>query len=145
MSSQASPPFAVFDDYQPTVSFAVLVRWVLLVAWFFVLHYRVEYDGIWLVLTLMSVALAALNAYMTWLIVTGRPINQHLAVGLSVADLTVITVVFFCGVGSRTPITVSITRRCWASPWYLPRGWRSPYHRWQSRCTLRCRSPYRRP
>ena len=98
MQSQATPSFAVFDDYRPTVSFAVLVRWVLLAAWFFVLNYRIEYDRTWVYLTMLGVGLAALNAYVTWRIVTRRPITWHYALALSVADLTVITT-FLCLAG----------------------------------------------
>ena len=100
---EATPPFAVFDDYRPTVSFAVLVRWVLLGAWFFVLHYRIDYDQTWLILQLLAAGLAALNAYVTWRIVTRRPVTRHHALMLSVADLTVITTSLFLAGGLQNP------------------------------------------
>lgn len=103
MQAQATPAFAVFDDYRPTVSFAVLVRWVLLVAWFFVLHYRIEYDSTWLTLYTMAVGLAVLNAYMTWLLVTGRRISRIHAAGMSTADLVVITTSLFRAGGLQNP------------------------------------------
>ena len=103
MQAQATPAFAVFDNYRPTVSFAVVVRWVLLVAWFFVLHYRIEYDSTWVTLYTMAVGLAALNAYMTWLLITGRPISRIHAAGMSAADLAVITTFLFRAGGLQNP------------------------------------------
>ena len=103
MQNQATPSFAVFDDYRPTVSFAVAVRWVLLAAWFFVLHYRIEYDATWFILQAMAAGLAALNAYTTWRIVTRRPITWHRALMLSVGDLTVITTSLFLAGGLQNP------------------------------------------
>ena len=32
MTGQATPSFAVFDDYRPTATIVVVVRWVLLLA-----------------------------------------------------------------------------------------------------------------
>ena len=83
--------FAILENYRPTVSFAVIVRWVLLGAWFFLLHYRIDYDRTWVYLQMLGGGLAILNAYVTWKIVAGKPIRWHYAVTLSVADLAVIT------------------------------------------------------
>ena len=103
MSDKATPSFAIFDDYRPTVSFAVLVRWVLLAAWFFVLHYKIEYDQTILILNVMALGLAALNAYVTWRIIARRPITWHYASTLSVADLIVITTSLFLAGGLQNP------------------------------------------
>jgi len=100
------PDYAVFEDYRPTVGFAVLVRWVLLAAWLFVLNYRIEYDQTWAALIVMAGGLAALNAYMSWRIVTRRPISLHYAFALSVADLTVITASLFLVGGLQNPYYV---------------------------------------
>ena len=105
-STELTPPFAVFDDYRPTVRFAVLVRWVLLGAWFFVLQYRVEYDGTLLALNAMAGALAALNGYVSWRITTRRAITWHYATVLSTADLVVITVALFLTQGLQNPYFV---------------------------------------
>ena len=92
MQSQAATPrFAVFDDYRPTVTIVVAVRWVLLAAWFVILHYRVDRDSVWVTLNSMGAGLTALNVYMTWLIVQRKPIRWQQAFFQSVADLAVIT------------------------------------------------------
>ena len=103
MQNQATPSFAIFDDYRPTVSIVVAIRWLLLLGWFFILHYRIEYDQTWFILQLMGAGLAALNAYMTWRIVTRRPIRWHYALTLSVADLAVITTALFLAGGLQNP------------------------------------------
>ena len=106
MNKESPPALTIFDDYRPIVKFAVLVRWVLLGAWFFILHYRVEHDGTWLTLTLMSIGLATLNAYMTWLVIKRQPINRLQAMVLGVADLTVISAALFLLSGFQNPYFV---------------------------------------
>ena len=92
MQSQAATPrFAVFDDYCPTVTIVVAVRWVLIAAWFVILHYRVDRDSTWLTLNMMAAGLTALNVYMTWLILQRKPIGWQHALFPSVADLAVLT------------------------------------------------------
>ena len=103
MNNQTTPPFTIFDDYRPTVKFAVLARWVLLGAWFFVLNYRIEYDRTWVYLTMLGVGLAALNAYVTWRIVKRRSISWHYGSLLSVADLMIITTALFLAGGLQNP------------------------------------------
>ncbi len=92
MTGQATPSFAVFDDYRPTATIVVVVRWVLLLAWFAMLHYRLaERDSTWIILNTMAVAVSLLNGYATWLILRRRRITWRLALALSIADLVVIT------------------------------------------------------
>jgi uncharacterized membrane protein (UPF0136 family) len=103
MEDKRVPQYAVFEDYRPTVSVAVLIRWVLLGAWFFILHYRSEYDRTWMYLQALGAGLAALNAYVTWRIATRRPITWHYAVILSVSDLAVLTAAMFLMGGFQNP------------------------------------------
>ena len=63
---QALPPFAIFDDYRPTVTIAVIIRWLLLGVWLFLNNYRVEQDQTHLVLNLMGGGLALLNGWISW-------------------------------------------------------------------------------
>ena len=110
VSQQSLPPFAIFDDYRPTITIAVIIRWLLLGVWFFLNNYRVETDSIHLVLNLMGAGLALLNGWVTWQLFQGRspdkgPARQpatgpgHMgwryALALSLADLTLITVGLF--------------------------------------------------
>ena len=106
MHTHATPEFAIFDDYRPTVRVAVLIRWVLLAVFFFVLHYRIEHDQTWANLNILASALGGLNAYVTWRIVTRRPITWHDALILSVADLVMITASLFLTVGFQNPYWV---------------------------------------
>ena len=103
MGRAESPSYANLEDYRPTVTFSVLVRWVLLGAWFFILNYRIEYDRTWMYLQLLGVGLAVLNAYVSWRIVTRRLISWHHALTLSVADLVVITTGFHLSGGFQNP------------------------------------------
>ena len=75
MRQQSLPPFAIFDDYRPTVTIAVIIRWLLLGTWFFLNNYRVETDTIHQVLNLMGAGLALLNGYMTWRLIKGLPVT----------------------------------------------------------------------
>ncbi|MBM3942675.1 MAG: sensor histidine kinase [SAR202 cluster bacterium] len=93
------PAFAIFDDYRPTVAMAVAVRWVLLLAWFFLNNYRVEQDLNHSVLNLLGAVLAAVNGYMTWRIWRGRSITWRHACTLSATDLAVITAGLFLAGG----------------------------------------------
>lgn len=106
MHTQATPPFAIFDDYRPTVRVAVVIRWVLLAVFFFVLHYRIEHDQTWATLNILATGLGGLNAYVTWRIVTGRPITWHHALILSMADLAMITTSLFLVGGFQNPYWV---------------------------------------
>ncbi|PKB64165.1 MAG: hypothetical protein BZY80_03615 [SAR202 cluster bacterium Io17-Chloro-G2] len=92
---QSLPPFAIFDDYRPTITIAVIIRWLLLGVWFFLNNYRVEADNIHLVLNFMGAGLALLNGYMTWRLISGLPATWRHALTLSAADLTLITVGLF--------------------------------------------------
>ena len=63
MQQQAVPAFAIFDDYSPAVTIAVVIRWTLLASWLVLNNYRVEQDTINLALNIMGVGIATLNAY----------------------------------------------------------------------------------
>ncbi|MCH7714422.1 MAG: hypothetical protein IIC99_12455, partial [Chloroflexi bacterium] len=104
------PPFAIFDDYRPTITIAVIIRWLLLGVWFFLNNYRVETDSIHLVLNLMGGILVLLNGWVTWQLFQGRSTKRddtersptgairmgwRYAMALSTADLTLITVGLF--------------------------------------------------
>jgi len=95
MQKQTVAPFAVFDDYRPTMTIAVAVRWLLLLAWFAMNNYRVELDPTWLALNLMGVSLGGLNAYVTWRIVRRQPVSWRHALAMSIADLSLITGALF--------------------------------------------------
>jgi hypothetical protein len=71
MQQQTVPAFAIFDDYRPTVTITVLIRWLLLSAWLAMANYRVEHDSTWVVFNSMGAALGVANAYLTWRITTG--------------------------------------------------------------------------
>ena len=106
MQNQSPPSFAIFDDYRPTVAILVVVRWLLLLTWFVLNNYRVEADTGHLILNLMGVALAVLNAYMSWRVITRRPITWRHALALSLADLAMITVGLFLKFGIRNDFYV---------------------------------------
>ncbi len=95
MQKQTVAPFAVFDDYRPTMIIAVAVRWLLLFAWFAINNYRVELDPTWLAFNLMGISLGGLNAYVTWRIVQRQPVSWHHALAMSISDLSVITAALF--------------------------------------------------
>ena len=99
MDSQPTPRFAVFDDYRPTVTIVVAVRWLLLLATFFRLHYRVERDAIWLTDNLLAAGIVVLNAYLTWRIMTRRRITWQHGLIPSLVDLTAITAGLFLNLG----------------------------------------------
>ena len=75
MQTQATPSFAIFDDYRPIVGVAVVVRWVLLLTYIALLQYRIDRDTSWVVLNLMGGSLAVINGYVTWRILSRRPIT----------------------------------------------------------------------
>ena len=91
MQQQAVPAFAIFDDYRPTVTITVLIRWLLLFAWLAMTNYRQDHDADWVAFNLLGAALGVANAYLTWRIVTRRPIAWHHALALSLLELAVIT------------------------------------------------------
>ncbi|MFQ5873652.1 MAG: hypothetical protein ACE5JL_07610 [Dehalococcoidia bacterium] len=75
MADEAASRFAAFDDYRPTVTIAVAFRWVGLAAYFAMTNERSEMDATHIYLNLLGGGLAALNAYVTWLILRHRPIT----------------------------------------------------------------------
>ena len=106
MQNQSPPAFTIFDDYRPTVAILVVIRWLLLLAWFVLNNYRVEADTGHLILNLLGVALAAMNAYMSWRVITRRPITWRHALALSLADLAMITIGLFLKSGIRNDFYV---------------------------------------
>ena len=91
INTSGSAALAELDDYRPTVTVVVVIRWLLLGAWFVVLHYRIDRDSDWVLFNLFGVGIALLNAYVTWRIVTVRSVTWRHALAQSVADLAVIT------------------------------------------------------
>ena len=95
MNTRGSASFAALDDYRPTVTVVVVIRWLLLGAWFVVLHYRIDRDFDWVVFNFFGVGIALLNAYVTWRIITVRSVTRRHALAQSVTDLVVITATLF--------------------------------------------------
>ncbi len=91
MQQEATPPFAIFDDYRPTVAITVAIRWLLLSTWLAMVNYRPDDESPRLLFNSMGLAIAIVNAYVTWLILTDRRITWRHALGLSSLDLIVIT------------------------------------------------------
>ena len=91
IQQQAVPVFVIFDDYRPTVTITVLIRWLLLFAWLAMTNYQQEHDSDWVAFNLLGAALGVANAHLTWRIVTRCPIAWHHALVLSLLELVVIT------------------------------------------------------
>lgn len=87
------------DDYRPTVTITVIVRWLLLGVYLAMNNYRVEFTQTWAVLNLLAIALAMLNGYLTVLILKRRPMSWVHALAVSVADVAVITAALFLHLG----------------------------------------------
>jgi signal transduction histidine kinase len=80
------------EDYRYSQSVAVVVRWVVLVAWLALLNYRPDVEGGTLMpLNLLAIPLAATNAYVTWRIRSGRLVTARYVYALSLVDLVVAT------------------------------------------------------
>ena len=90
MQQQAAPAFAIFDDCRPTVTITVIIRWLLLFAWLAMTNYRQDHDADWVAFNLMGAGMGVANAYLSWQIVTNRPIGWHHALALSLMELAVI-------------------------------------------------------
>ena len=90
MQQQAAPAFAIFDDYRPTVTITVIIRWLLLFAWLAMTNYRQAHDADWVAFNLMGAGMGVANAYPSRRIVTNRPIGWHHALALSLMELAVI-------------------------------------------------------
>ena len=99
MQNQATPSFTIFDDYRPMVSVAVVVRWVLVLAFLFINNYRVDLDTIWVTFNVVAGALVLLNGYMTWLVLSRRPITWVHAFATSIIDLAAIAMALFLSDG----------------------------------------------
>ena len=99
MEGKSLPTYAVFDDYRHVVRIAVLVRWFLLLTWFFLHNYRPTFDEIFYRNNGFALGLSAVNAYVSWRIWRGLPITRGHALVPSAMDLLVITVGIFTSTG----------------------------------------------
>ena len=100
MDTRNLPDYAEFDDYVYTQRIAVLVRWFLIVTWLVLQNTRPNLDeGFFFINNALALTLAALNGYVHWRILKGRPITSGYVLALSLMDLSVITVGI--GVSSR--------------------------------------------
>ena len=99
MQQQATPAFAIFDDYRPTVGISVVIRWLLLSAFLAMVNYREEHNSTWIVFNGVGVGLALANAYVTWRLLAHRPITWRYALAMSLLDLIVITVALYLSNG----------------------------------------------
>ena len=99
MADKQLPEYAVFDDYRHVVRIAVLVRWFVLLTWFFVHNYRPTVDETFYINNGLALALSTVNAYVSWRIWRGLPITRGHALGPSAMDLLVITIGIFTSTG----------------------------------------------
>ena len=92
MNTSTVPDYAEFDDYVYTQRIAVLVRWFLIVIWLVLHNTRPNLDeGFFYINNALALTLAALNGYVHWRILKGRPVTRGYALALSLMDLSVIT------------------------------------------------------
>ena len=92
MDARNLPDYAVFDDYVYTQRIAVLVRWFLIVTWLVLHNNRPNLDEAYFFINnALALTLAALNGYVHWRILKGRPITRGYVLALSLMDLSVIT------------------------------------------------------
>jgi signal transduction histidine kinase len=89
---------ALWSDWGPDLGdvrlsqrIIVTLRWVLIVTWLVLIHYRVEYDSTLATLDGLAALLVFLNGYLTYRIVTGRPVGAGWLAVVSLFDLAVIT------------------------------------------------------
>ena len=102
MQNEATPSFTIFDDYRPMVSVAVVLRWLMLLAWMAMNNYRVDHDANWLIFNLMGASVAVTNAYMSWRILSHRAITWQHALAMSLLDLTIITAALYVSDGFQS-------------------------------------------
>ena len=102
MQNEATPSFTIFDDYRPMVSVAVVLRWLMLLAWMAMNNYRVDHDATWLIFNLMGASVAVTNAYMSWRILSHRAITWQHALAMSLLDLTIITAALYVSDGFQS-------------------------------------------
>ena len=92
MNTSTVPDYAEFDDYVYTQRIAVSVRWFLIVIWLVLHNTRPNLDeGFFYINNALALTLAALNGYVHWRILKGRPVTRGYALALSLMDLSVIT------------------------------------------------------
>ena len=99
IQSERLAGYAVFDDYRPTLTITVIVRWLLLAVFISMNNYRVDIGSSWLTINFMAFALAGLNAYMTWRILQQRRLTWVHALIISTADLVVVTASLYLHLG----------------------------------------------
>ena len=106
MQAKQLPEYAVFDDYRHVVRVAVLVRWFVLLTWFFLHNYRPSFDETFYANNGLALALSAVNAYVSWRIWRGLTITRTHALSLSAMDLLFITAGIFTSTGFRNSTVV---------------------------------------
>ena len=80
------------DDLLYGARVAVWVRWVVLLAWFAQMNYRVDLaDPNYVPNSLFATATLALNGYVHYRILTGRTVTWRWMLALSVMDVTMLT------------------------------------------------------
>ena len=83
---------AIEDDYRNSLQISVVVRWFLIAVWLFQTNYRGDFDSAtYFPHTLLAIALAILNAFVQWRIAKRQPVTWGRALGLSVLDVTAIS------------------------------------------------------
>ena len=93
MSDRELPKYAVFDDFRYSQRIAVVVRWFLLVTWFFLHNYRAEpSEPSYFINNGLAAVLSVFNGYVHWRIWRGRPVSKRYVVALSAMDLSLITI-----------------------------------------------------
>ena len=93
MSDRDLPKYAVFDDFRYSQRIAVVVRWFLLVTWFFLHNYRAEpSEPSYFINNGLAAVLSVFNGYVHWRIWRGRPVSKRYVVALSAMDLSLITI-----------------------------------------------------
>lgn len=100
MNDRALPTYALPIDYPRYIWIAVLVRWGVLVVWFYLQNTRItETDWIFWTNNGFAAGLAVINAYVTWRLSTGRAVTRRHALALSILDLVLITAGIFVASG----------------------------------------------
>ena len=79
------------DHPRYSLRISVWVRWFLVLAWLAQHQYRVNLDEAYVVHTLVSLSLLALNGYVHYRIETNRKVTWHWALALSTMDAVMLT------------------------------------------------------
>ena len=94
------PVYAIDEDYRSNLRISVAVRWFLLAAWLIQFNYRPDFSSpTYLPNTLAAIGPIILNAYIHWRIVKGKRVTWPWALGLSVVDVSAISLGIFASGG----------------------------------------------